>query len=302
MITAPLVRKIRKRGFLGDLRESEPLSRHLYLKTGGLAALFAIPESTEDIIELLEFLKLEGVPWVLLGGGTNVVFANGGYPGCVVRLGRRFARMKVEDGSVLLTGAAATLTGAIEASAAYGLAGMECLAGIPGTVGGAVFMNAGTREGEISDVIREVRVFDGEDIHWLPAEKLGFSYRSSNLPETHIILEARLGLALSTEEEVRSRIQVLKEKRKETQPSGLPSAGCWFRNPEGDSAGRLIDEAGMKGIRVGNAQVSEVHANFLVNLGGATTADFLTLAEKVRGTVHKRFGVMLQEEVKVIHE
>jgi UDP-N-acetylmuramate dehydrogenase len=179
---------------------------------------------------------------------------------------------------------------------------MECLAGIPGTVGGAVYMNAGTREGEISDVIREVRVFDGEDIHWLPEEKLGFSYRSSNLPETHVILEVRLGLALSTEEEVRCRIQVLKEKRKETQPSGLPSAGCWFKNPTGDSAGRLIDEAGMKGIRIGNAQVSEVHANFLVNLGGATTADFLTLAEKVRGTVHKRFGVMLQEEVRVIHE
>ncbi|MDF1525844.1 MAG: UDP-N-acetylmuramate dehydrogenase [bacterium] len=302
MTTAPLLRKIRKRGFLGDLRESEPLSRHLYLKTGGPAALFAIPESTEDILELMEFLKLEGIPWVLLGGGTNVVFANGGYPGCVVRLGRRFARMKVEADSILLTGAAATLTGAMETSAAHGLAGMECLAGIPGTVGGAVTMNAGTREGEISDVIREVRVFDGEDIHWLPAEKLGFSYRSSSLPETHVILEARLGLALSTEEEVRSRIHVLKQKRTETQPSGLPSAGCWFKNPAGDSAGRLIDEAGMKGIRVGNAQVSEVHANFFVNLGGATTSDFLTLAEKVRGTVHKRFGVMLQEEVRVIHE
>jgi len=302
MITAPLVRKIRKRGFLGDLMESEPLSRHLYLKTGGLAALFAIPESTEDIIELLKFFKLEGVPWVLLGGGTNVVFTNGGYPGCVVRLGRRFARIKVEDDSMLLIGAAAPLTAAVEASASNGLAGMECLAGIPGTVGGAVSMNAGTREGEISDVIHEVRVFDGENIYWLPAEKLGFSYRSSNLPETYVILEARFGLAPSDEEEVRARIRVLKEKRKETQPSGLPSAGCWFRNPEGDSAGRLIDEAGMKGERCGGAQVSEVHANFLVNLGGATASDFLTLAEKVKGTVHKQFGVMLEEEVRIIDE
>jgi len=302
MTTAPLVRKIRKRGFLGDLLEAEPLNRHLHLKTGGLAALLAIPESTEDVIELLEFLKLEGVPWVLLGGGTNVVFTNGGYQGCVVRLGRRFARMKVEDDSVLLTGAAATLTSAVEASAADGLAGMECLAGIPGTVGGAVFMNAGTREGEISDVIREVRVFDGEGIHWLPAEKLGFSYRSTKLPENHVILEARFGLAPSDEEEVRSRIRVLKQKRKETQPAGLPSAGCWFRNPEGDSAGRLIDEAGMKGERCGGAQVSEVHANFLVNLGGASTSDFLTLAERVKTTVHERFGIMLQEEVRIIDE
>lgn len=300
MITAPLVRKIRKRGFLGDLMESEPLSRHLYLKTGGLAALFAIPESTEDIIELLEFFKMEGVPWVLLGGGTNVVFTNGGYSGCVVRLGRRFARVKVEDDSMLLIGAAAPLNAAVEASAANGLAGMECLAGIPGTVGGAVSMNAGTREGEISDVIHEIRVFDGENIYWLPSEKLGFSYRSSNLPETCVILEARFGLAPSDEKEVRSRIRALKEKRKETQPSGLPSAGCWFRNPEGDSAGRLIDEAGMKGEKCGGAQVSEVHANFLVNLGGATTSDFLTLAERVKATVHKRFGIMLEEEVRII--
>jgi len=302
MITAPLVRKIRKRGFLGDLMESEPLSRHLYLKTGGLAALFAIPESTEDIIELLEFFKLEGVPWVLLGGGTNVVFTNGGYPGCVVRLGRRFARIKVEDDSMLLIGAAAPLTAAVEASAANGLTGMECLAGIPGTVGGAVSMNAGTREGEISDVIHEIRVFDGEDIYWLPEEKLGFSYRSSNLPETHVILEAKFGLAPSDEEEVRSRIRVLKEKRKETQPLGLPSAGCWFRNPKGDSAGRLIDKAGMKGEKCGGAQVSQVHANFLVNLGGATASDFLTLAERVKATVHKRFGIMLEEEVRIIDE
>jgi UDP-N-acetylmuramate dehydrogenase len=177
---------------------------------------------------------------------------------------------------------------------------MECLAGIPGTVGGAISMNAGTREGEISDVIHEIRVFDGENIYWLPSEKLGFSYRSSNLPETCVILEARFGLAPSDEKEVRSRIRALKEKRKETQPSGLPSAGCWFRNPEGDSAGRLIDEAGMKGEKCGGAQVSEVHANFLVNLGGATTSDFLTLAERVKATVHKRFGIMLEEEVRII--
>jgi UDP-N-acetylmuramate dehydrogenase len=296
----PLVRKIRQRGFLGDLLESEPLSRHLYLKTGGLADLFAIPESTEDIFELVEALELENVPWVLLGGGTNIVFTNGSYPGCVVRLGRRFARMKLEDDSTLLTGAAAPLAGAVEASAAGGLAGMECLAGIPGTVGGAVSMNAGTRNGEISDVISEVRVFDGEGIRWLPAGELGLAYRSSSLPSGHIILEARFALTPSSEEEVRSRIRVLKEKRKETQPAGMPSAGCWFRNPVGDSAGRLIDAAGMKGKRIGNAQVSEIHANFLVNLGGASAADFLTLAREVKEAVNEKFGVVLVEEVRII--
>ena len=301
MSMGSLIRKIRERGFLGELMESEPLSRHLYLKAGGPAALFAIPESTEDVIELLGCLNHEEIPWVLLGGGTNVIFANGGYPGCVVRLGRRFARIKVEDGSMLLTGGAVSLAGAVEASAANGLAGMECLAGIPGTVGGAVYMNAGTREGEMSDVLREVRVFDGENIQWLPVEKLGLSYRSSNLPETHVILEARFNLVPASEEEVRSRIRVLKGKRKATQPSDLPSAGCWFRNPEGDSAGRLIDEAGLKGEKCGSAQVSEVHANFLVNLGGARTSDFLTLAQRVKETVHTRFGVVLEEEVRIIN-
>jgi UDP-N-acetylmuramate dehydrogenase len=301
MTAAPLIRKIRERGFLGDLMESEPLSRHLYVKAGGSAALFAIPESTEDVIELLTCLDREGVPWFLLGGGTNVIFANGGYPGCVVHLGRRFARIKVQDDSTILAGASASLSELVEISAAHGLAGMECLAGIPGTVGGAVFMNAGTRSGEISDVLQEVRIFNGEEILWLGADKLGLSYRSSNLSESHVILEARFRLAPAREEEVRSRIRVLKDNRGATQPLDLPSTGCWFKNPAGDSAGRLIDEAGLKGERCGGAQVSEVHANFLVNLGGASASDFITLAQRVRETVREKFGVVLEEEVRILH-
>ncbi|MGD8353293.1 MAG: UDP-N-acetylmuramate dehydrogenase [Pseudomonadota bacterium] len=302
MNVTSLVRKIRERGFLGHLMEGEPLSRHLSLKAGGPAALVAVPESTEDVIELLGCLGSEGVPWVMLGGGTNVVFPNGGYKGCVVRLGRRFARIKMEGNSTLVTGAGLALPAAVETTAAHGLAGMECLAGIPGTVGGAVMMNAGTKEGEISDTIREVRLFDGQAIRWVPAERLGFTYRSTNLPGTHVILEARFGLTPSTEEAVRSKIRVLKARRDGRQPGGLPSAGCWFKNPEGDSAGRLIDQAGMKGKKVGNAQVSEVHANFLVNLGGASTSDFLTLARMVREAVHERFGVRLDEEVRIIND
>jgi UDP-N-acetylmuramate dehydrogenase len=301
MTMAPLVRKIRERGFLGHLMESEPLSRHLYVKAGGPAALFAIPESTEDVIELIGCLHNEGVPWFLLGGGTNVIFANGGYPGCVVHLGRRFERIKVQDDSMILAGASASLAGIVEASAANGLSGMECLTGIPGTVGGAVSMNAGTRKGEISDVLHEVRVFNGEEILWLTAEKLGLSYRSSNLSEAHIILEARFDLVPAEEDEVRSRIRVLKDNRGATQPLDMPSAGCWFKNPAGDSAGRLIDAAGLKGERYGGAQVSEVHANFLVNLGGASACDFITLAQKIRETVQERFGVVLEEEVRVIN-
>jgi len=292
--------RIRDRGFQGELKLAEPLCRHLSLKTGGPAALFAEPDTLEDVTVLLACLEEESVPWVILGGGTNTVFTNGGYRGCVVRLGRQFTGLQVEEDSILLSGAALALASVVESAAQRGLSGMESLAGIPGTIGGAVFMNAGTRNGNIADVIREVRLFDGKASRWEPSERLGFSYRSSRIPEGNIILDARLQLTPSSSKEVRSRMKVWIEQRKKTQPSGLPSAGCWFRNPAGDSAGRLIDEAGMKGESFGRAQVSEVHANFLVNLGGASTSDFLGLARKVRKRVHERFGVMLQEEVTII--
>lgn len=301
MSASPLVTKIRKRGFLGHLMEAEPLSRHISLKTGGPAALFAVPESTEDVIELFHCLTMEDVPWVLLGGGTNVVFTNGGYPGCVIHLGERFARIKVQDKSMILAGASTALSTLVEASASSGLTGMECLAGIPGTVGGAVTMNAGTREGDISDVLHEVRIFNGEEVLWLPAEKLGLGYRSSKLSVSHVILEARVSLAKATEEEVRGRIRDFKGARMAAQPSDLPSAGCWFKNPPGESAGRLIDRAGLKGERCGGAQVSEVHANFLVNMGGASAADFITLAQRIKVTVKERFGILLEEEVRIVH-
>jgi len=292
---------IRARGFGGSLTLGEPLSGHLSLKTGGPAGLFAEPGTVEDLVTLFACLTESGVPWVILGGGTNTVFANGGYRGCVVRLGRPFARLQWGDGPALLSGAAVLLPKVVAGAARRGFSGLECLVGIPGSVGGAVFMNAGTRGGAMADVVREVRLFDGESARWVPADKLGFSYRSSRIPAGSVILEARLELSPSTPEKVRSKMKSWSDRRRETQPSGLPSAGCWFRNPEGDSAGRLIDEAGLKGEKSGNAQVSEVHANFFVNLGGASTSDFLVLAEKVKEKVQDRFGVILHEEVTVIN-
>jgi UDP-N-acetylmuramate dehydrogenase len=300
MITAPIARRIMEKGFAGELKEAEPLHRHVSLRVGGLAALFAVPGGVEDIVILLGCLKEEGVPWVLLGGGTNMVFANGGYGGCVVQLGSEFARIEREGDSMLLADAAASLSAVVTSSADSGLSGIECLTGIPGTVGGAVFMNAGTRSGEIADVIHEVRLFNGKDARWVPGGELDFSYRSSAIPHGEIILSVRLQLAASSRREVRLRMKAEAERRKGTQPTGVPSSGCWFRNPEGNSAGRLIEEAGMKGERCGDAQVSQVHANFFVNAGGATASDFLALAEKVKSEVHRQFGVMLQEEVRII--
>lgn len=289
------------RGYKGELREGEPLSRHVSLRTGGQAALFAVAQSVEDLRIAMDCLSGRKVPWIILGGGTNVVFTNGGFSGCVLRLGARFGRISDEGEGTLVAGAAAQLPGLVSRLAEDGLSGLECLAGIPGTVGGAVFMNAGTRSGEIADAVHEVQIFDGKSTRWIPSAEMGFSYRSSGVAPGQIILGARFKLNPSTREEVRSKIKAQVDHRAGTQPSGHPSAGCWFRNPEGDSAGRLIENAGMKGEKYGAAQVSEVHANFLINLGGATTSDFLALAERVRQAVYQRYGIDLQEEVRIVN-
>jgi UDP-N-acetylmuramate dehydrogenase len=217
--------KIREKGFTGELKESEPLYRHLSLRVGGPAALFAVPDTTEDIIVLLKSLEEDGLPWVLLGGGTNVVFANGGYGGCVIQLGAEFARIQEENEARLLAGAAVSLPALVAGTAEKGLSGLECLAGIPGSVGGAVFMNAGTKSGEIADVIRDVRLLNGKDDRWVPREDLQFSYRSSGISQDNIVLAARLDLLSSSADEVRTRIRAESEQRRQTQPAGLPSAG-----------------------------------------------------------------------------
>ncbi|UCG38084.1 MAG: UDP-N-acetylmuramate dehydrogenase, partial [bacterium] len=289
------------RGYSGQLAMGEPLHRHCSLRVGGAAGLFAVPESTGDLRVLMESLGRDAIPWILIGGGTNVVFSNGGYSGCVVRLGEEFSRVRREEETLVTAGAAAALPRLVTFAGREGLAGLECLAGIPGSVGGAVRMNAGTREGEIGDVVEQVQIFDGREPQWIPGQEMGFSYRRTILPEDRVILAVRLRLRAETGEAVRSRVAQQMERRRTSQPTGVASAGCWFRNPEGDSAGRLIDAAGMKGVRCGGAQVSPVHANFLVNTGGATAADFLALAGKVKETVHERFGISLEEEVRIIH-
>ena len=292
---------LRQRGFTGVLRQSEPLHRHTSLGVGGPAALYAEPFSLEDVALLIGYLADEGLPWVVLGGGTNMVFVNGGYGGCVVRLGKSFAAVTREGERTLAAGAAADLPGLLSRSAREGLSGLECLAGIPGTVGGALSMNAGTRIGEIGDVVREAQLHDGRKARWVPRKDLGLGYRKSEIPEGEIILGTRLDLTPASPEDVRARIRELVRNRRKSQPAGVKSAGCWFRNPEGDSAGRLIDAAGMKGRKRGGAHVSEVHANFFINTGGATAADFIGLAREVRDAVREQFGVLLQEEVKIIH-
>lgn len=288
-------------GFKGELKPAEPLSGHCSLRVGGPARLLAVAQDEEDLGIVIPFLKETAMPWVLLGGGTNTVFINGGFAGCVVKLGGGFSGIRMEEDLTVVAGASAPLPMLVALTADMGLTGLECLAGIPGTVGGAVRMNAGTGSGEISGSIDKVRVYSGDRVSWRERSKLGFAYRRSEIRDGEVVMAVRFKLGRSEPEPVKRTISEQLAKRKKAQPLDMASAGCWFRNPEGDSAGRLIDRAGLKGARMGGACVSEIHANFFVNTGGATAEDFLSLAAKVRDSVRSRFGVSLEEEVQVIH-
>jgi len=289
------------KGFRGRLLEDEPLDRHSSLKVGGPAAVFAVPEDEKDLEILTGALEKENWPWMVVGGGTNILFANGGYAGCVISMDKGFSELRLEEGGILFAGASLPLPSLVAHTGEEGLGGLECLSGIPGTVGGAVRMNAGTRSGDISGTLVEARIFSGQAARRVEKRELGFRYRGSGIREGEIVLGASFRLKRSSPEAVQSKIREQALGRKKSQPTGEPSAGCWFRNPEGDSAGRLIDEAGMKGASLGGAQVSRVHANFLVNTGGAKARDFLALAEEVRQSVLEKFGVRLEEEVRVVH-
>jgi UDP-N-acetylmuramate dehydrogenase len=293
-------------GFSGELKLDEQLSGHTSLRVGGPASLVALPAGVEDLILLIEVMEESGVPWIVLGGGTNVIFTNGGYHGCIVKLpvaSEELGSVRI-DGQYLVAGAAAPLPSVVSRAAREGLAGMECLAGIPGTVGGALRMNAGTRSGQISDVVEKVWLLEktggNTQVRWVDCSEIGFAYRESGLAAGQVVLAVRFRLEMDRSEAILARMKKQLAARRESQPYGEMSAGCWFRNPEGDSAGRLIDEAGMKGLTCGGARVSTVHANFLVNTGSATAADLFELANKVREGVRKKFGIELEEEVMVI--
>lgn len=294
------VRKtLQKRGFSGMMSEKEPMSRHCSLRVGGPARLFAEPSNTEDLNLLVDVLTAGQMSWCVIGGGTNVMFANGGYNGCAIKLGKDFADVRIGEDGVLVTGAAALTSALLGASTRAGLSGLEFLAGIPGTVGGALRMNAGSVGADISSVVTRIRVLSGGRVSWIDRDGLVFSYRKLDLPEGVILLGGEFRLKNDTPDSVASRIEAERKRRRKTQPVGTFNAGCWFRNPEGESAGKLIDLAGLKGKAVGGARVSHVHANFFVNTGGAKAADFIRLAESVKESVREAFGVDLEEEVHV---
>lgn len=284
--------------------EMVPMSRYTSFKAGGCADLMVMPEDEESLKSVLGILSEEGCPHMVLGNGSNVLVRDGGYRGVIVHLQDGFRHIRT-DGEELVCGSAVMLSAVAKEAQAKGLAGFEFASGIPGSIGGAVFMNAGAYGGEIKNVLKSVRIVtsDGKEIRELGVDELDLGYRRSILQETgDVVTEVRLLLHEGDPLEIGKLMAELTSRRNAKQPVNLPSAGSFFKRPEGHFAGKLIEDAGLAGLSVGGAQVSELHCGFIVNKGNATATDILQLMGIIQATVMERSGVLLEPEVRIIGE
>jgi UDP-N-acetylmuramate dehydrogenase len=283
----------------GRYTEAADLSRVTWFKVGGPAEVMFRPVDQDDLAAFLA-AKPADVPVTVLGVGSNLLVRDGGIDGVVVRLGRGFAEISAEGAEVRAGAAALDLNVAIAARAA-GIAGLEFLSGIPGLIGGALRMNAGAYGREMTNVTVEATALDAAGtVHVLGPAELGFTYRHSAVPEDWTFTSARLQGEPGARDVIAARMDEIQKARAETQPLRTPTGGSTFKNPEGHKAWQLIDAAGCRGLRVGGAQVSELHCNFLINVGGATAADVEALGEEVRRRVFAASGVTLEWEIKRI--
>jgi len=286
--------------FRGKLLENEPLARYNTWRIGGPARYLAMPADSEDVVRALELAQDRGLPWVVLGLGSNVLIKDGGFPGVVIRLGKGLDRFEMKGATAIVGGGMPTPILA-RRTAEAGFAGVERFIGVPGTVGGGIFMNAGCHGAEFSEVVTEVTVMDPRGkVKQLSRKQISFKYRSSNLEG--IVLEAKLVLGEESPAKLKELQGKLLRWRKAGTPFDQPCCGSTFTNPPGGTktAGMLIDECGLKGFTIGGAQVSTLHANYIINKGTATASDVLKVIEHVRKTVAKKTGVTLELECKVI--
>jgi len=293
-----------RRNFRGELKINEPLAVRTSVRAGGAADLFARPVDPEDLRVLLASCAAAGLPVSVLGGGANTLVADDGVEGLVIKLPVFAAESALDaGGGTFVLGAGAPIAKVAQLMKEHGLAGAEFLAGIPGTLGGAVAMNAGTKNGETVRVVDAVEVASAAEVRWVGRDQLTWRYRACELPAESVVTRVRIrlhrpdaaGLVAS-----RAAMESDLAYRKSTQPLHLPNSGSVFTNPPGDHAGRLIEAAGLKGRRAGNAQISEQHANWIVNHGGARSSDVRALIELARTEVAARFGVTLVPEVKLL--
>lgn len=281
-----------------------PLSRLTTVRAGGAADYFARPDSQERVIELLAWADAEDLPVGMVGSGSNLLVSDDGFRGLVMKLDGELTRIE-RDGTRVICGGGARLPSAAAKSAGWGLTGLEFGVNIPGTVGGAVRMNANAYGGELGRVLEQVTVCTPTGAEERRPEDLGFRYRGSNLGDREVVALATFGLEDGNPADVKATMADMRRRRKEAQPSGIKTFGSTFMNPEdvraeGRSAGQLLDAAGCRGLQVGGARLSPKHANFVENTGDATTADILEVMAEARRKVHERFGVTLEPEVQVL--
>ena len=281
----------------------EAMSQHTTFKIGGPADYFLMPDKGEDVGRVIKICKEKEIPYFILGNGSNLLVGDGGYRGAVIQIYRNMSSVTVE-GNEITAQAGALLSAVAAAAKNASLTGFEFAGGIPGTIGGAVVMNAGAYGGEMKDVLTEVTVMNAEgDIFTLPTEELELGYRTSIIKTAgYIVLEAKIRLKEGNPEVIRETMKDLTIRRTTKQPLEYPSAGSTFKRPEGYFAGKLIMDSGLRGYQVGGAQVSEKHCGFVINAGNATAEDVCRLMADVQRIVREKFGVTLEPEVKFLGE
>jgi UDP-N-acetylmuramate dehydrogenase len=280
----------------GRLLANQPLGEFTWFRVGGPAQAFLMPEDENDLAYFLRNLSTE-MPVTVIGAGSNLIVRDGGVPGVVIRLGRGFNDVRIEEHRVT-AGTAMLDVMVARAAQAAGLAGLAFLSGIPGTIGGALRMNGGAYGGETKDVLLETRGIDRQgNLRTFSNSEMGFSYRHCSAPDDVIFTAAVLQGRTGEPEQIAGEMATIKKKREATQPRNR-TGGSTFKNPPGHSAWRLVDEAGCRGLTIGGAQVSELHSNFLINLGSASAADIETLGETVREKVKENSGIDLEWEIK----
>ncbi|MBH0333495.1 UDP-N-acetylmuramate dehydrogenase [Brevibacillus brevis] len=281
----------------------EPLANHTTWRIGGPADLLIQPKDKASLQKALQIIHRHEIPWSVIGRGSNLLVRDRGIRGAVLKVAEGLSHCEFKGEEVCVGAGYSMIRLAVE-TGKMGLTGMEFAGGIPGTVGGAVYMNAGAHGSDLSRILIDAEIlFENGESKVLSNEELSFSYRTSLLQKQKgIVLEARFQLRTGDRKEIAATLAVNKERRRNTQPLQMPCAGSVFRNPPNDHAGRLIEAAGLKGYQIGGAQVSEKHSNFIVNCGGATAADVLTLINHVRSTILEKNGIDLHPEVLVVGE
>lgn len=287
---------------IGKVKENEPLASHTTIKIGGPADLFIEPASIDELKKVMNVIKKYHLKWRAIGRGSNLLVSDKGIEGVVIKLGHGLDHLEINDTEITV-GGGHSLVSLSTLISRKGLSGLEFASGIPGSVGGAVYMNAGAHGSDISKVLTKAHIlFNDGSMEWLSNEEMEFSYRTSILQKKRpgIVVEAVFQLSAGERKEIVSIMQKNKDYRKVTQPWNYPCAGSIFRNPLPNYAGKLIEEAGLKGYRIGGAEISEMHGNFIVNAGNATADDVLALIQYVKDTIYSRYQIKMETEVEII--